>query len=151
MLLPSVPAHAAQAAKGAVALIVNEANTISDIRLADLRRILVGEVRRWPDNDKITLLLLPPGSTERRAILRATINMSDDDFTRHWISVVFQGEATSGPKAASSPASMTKLVAGLPSALGVLYLDDVPAAASGVKILRIDGKAPNDEGYPIVR
>lgn len=145
------PVHAVQTAKGRVALIVNKANTISEFSSADLRRILVGEITRWPGSSKITLLLLPPGSEERRAIVRTITGMSDDDFTRHWISLVFQGETTTGPKAASSPGSMMKLVAGIPSALGIVFLDDLPAGADGVKILRIDGKAPTDEGYPIVR
>ena len=146
-----LPRSDVEAAKGRVALIVNKSNAVSELSSVDLRRILVGDLTRWPGNSKITLLLLPPGSEERRATLRTLIKMSDDDFTRHWISLVFQGEATAGPKATSSPASMTKLVAGIPTALGMLDVDDVPAGDSGVKVLRIDGKAPTDEGYLIVR
>lgn len=151
VLIPTSPVHAVQGAKGRVALIVNKANAISEISSADLRRILVGEITRWPGSSKITLLLLPPGTEERRAIVRTITGMSDDDYTRHWISLVFQGETTTGPKAASSPSSLMKLVAGIPAALGIVFLDDVSAGADGVKILRIDGKAPTDEGYPIVR
>src|SRR5919106_4951782 len=72
------PVQAVQAAKGRVALIVNKANTISEFSSADLRRILVGEITRWPGSSKITLLLLPPGSEERRAIVRTITGMSDD-------------------------------------------------------------------------
>jgi hypothetical protein len=77
--------------------------------------------------------------------------MSDDDFVRHWISRVFQGEASAGPKTASSAASMARLVAGLPTAVGVLGAADVPAGDNGLKVLRVDGKAPGEDGYRLRR
>ena len=139
------------AAKGRVAVVVHKSNTLTDLSSADLRKIFLGDQTRWPDNEKITILLLPPGSEERTAVLKILLRMSDDDFMRHWISRVFQGEATAGPKTASSPASMLRLVAGLPSAFGMLDAGDAPAGDSGVKVLRVDGKAPSDDGYPLVR
>ena len=79
---------------------------------------------------------------------------SDDNFGRECVAIFngghFQGEATVGPKSTSSPASMLKLVTGLPSALGALYVDDVPAGDVGFKVLRVDGKAPNEAGYLLV-
>jgi phosphate transport system substrate-binding protein len=147
VLLLSSPA----VARGRVALVVNGSNPVSDMTSAELRKIFLGDETRWPGRQKITILLLPQSSEERKALLKALLKMSDDDFTRHWISRVFQGEATAGPKIAPSPASMAKLVAGLPSAVGMLDADDVPAGASGLKVLRVDGKAPNDDGYPLVR
>jgi phosphate transport system substrate-binding protein len=146
-LLLSSPALA----RGRVALIVNESNPLSAVTSAELRKIFLGDETRWPGNRKITILLLPQGSEERKSLLKSLLKMSDDDFVRHWISRVFQGEATAGPKIAPSPASMVKLVAGLPSAVGMLDADDVPAGASGLKVLRVDGKGPNDDGYPLTR
>jgi hypothetical protein len=35
--------------------------------------------------------------------------------------------------------------------LGILDADDVPAGTTSVKLLRIDGTAPGDDGYPLVR
>ena len=139
------------AARGRVALVVNQANPLSDLSSAEVRRIFLGDETRWPGNEKITILLLPSGSEERKALLKVLLKMSDDDFTRHWISRVFQGEATAGPKIAPSSASMVKLVSGLPSAVGMLDADDLPAGASGLKVLRIDGKFPTEEGYPLAR
>ena len=125
--------------------------TITNLSSADLRRIFLGDQSRWPSSNKITILLLPSVSEERKFFLRTVLGMSDDDFVRHWISRVFQGEATAGPKTASSPASMARLISGLPSAIGVLAAADVPSGESEVKILRIDGKAPGDDGYRLKR
>jgi len=144
-----VPASAQ--GNGRIVVVVNKSNAVDDMSSAELRRILLGEETRWPGNDKITILLLPTGSEERKALLKSLLRMSDDDFTRHWISRVFQGEATAGPKTASSAASLLRLVGGLPSSLGVLDAADVPAEHPTLKVLRIDGKEPGDDGYPFVR
>jgi len=139
------------AVRGRVAIVVHKSNALDDLSSAELRRILLGDETRWPGKEKITILLLPPGSEERKTLLRVLLRMSDDDFIRHWISRVFQGEATAGPKTASSAASLLRLVAGLPSALGVLDAEDVQDGDAGLKVLRIDGKAPSEDGYPLVR
>jgi hypothetical protein len=44
-----------------------------------------------------------------------------------------------------------KLVAGLPAAMGVLDGSAVAAGGGDLKVLRIDGKTPGDDGYPLVR
>jgi ABC-type phosphate transport system substrate-binding protein len=141
----------ARGARSDVALVVNRANPLTTVSSSQLRRIFLGDESRWPTNDKITILLLPSASEERKFFLRAVLGMSDDDFVRHWISRVFQGEATAGPKTASSPASMTRLVSALPSSIGVLAATDLPSGETELKILRIDGKAPGDDGYRLKR
>lgn len=138
-------------ARGTVAVVVHRSNPISEISAMQLRRIYLGDQTRWSDNQKITILLLPQGSDERRTVLRGLIKMSEDDFTRHWISKVFRGESTAGPKTTTTAASILRLTADLPAALGILDADDVPAGTTTVKLLRIDGKAPGDDGYPLVR
>lgn len=136
-----------RAAKSDIALVVNKSNPVNNLSSAELRRIFLGGQTRWPTSGKITILLLAPRSDERKRFLANLLKMTDDDFTRHWISRVFQGEATSGPKTAFSSASMVRLVSEVPSALGLLSKDDVPADNPDLKILRIDGKAPGEAGY----
>ena len=146
IVTPARPA----AARGRIAVVVHKSNALDEVSSAELRRILLGDETRWSDKEKITVLLLAPGSEERQAVLRILLKMTDDDFTRHWISRVFQGEATVGPKVAPSPASMVRLVAGLPASLGIIDTDDIPAGDPGLKILRVDGKAPSESGYALI-
>ena len=143
------PAHKG-AVRDRVAVIVHKTNPVSDLSPAQLRKILLGEETRWPNNKRITILL-PPGREERTTVLRILLRMTNDDFVRHWISHVFQGEATSGPKTVSSPASILLLVAGVPAAVGFLDAADVPAADAGIKVLRVAGKAITENGYPLRR
>jgi len=138
-------------ARGAVAVVVHASNPMSEISSVQLRHIFLGDQTRWSDNQKVTILLLPRGSDERRTVLRALLKMSEDDFARHWIAKIFRGDVTSGPKTGITAASILKLTADLPTALGVLDADDVPAGTTSVKVLRIDGKVPGDEKYLFVR
>lgn len=138
-------------ARGTVAVVVHRSNPLSEVSTMQLRRIYLGDQTRWSDNQKITILLLPQGSDERRTMLRVLLRMSEDDFTRHWISKVFRGESTAGPKTTTTAASILRLTADLPAALGILDADDVPVGTTTIKLLRIDGTAPGDDGYPLVR
>ena len=142
--------HAA-ASKGGIAIVVPKSNGVTGLTSGQLRKILLGEETQWPNKEKITILLLPPGTDERKAVLQILLKMSDDDFVRHWISEVFQGQAATGPKTASSPTSMLKLVADLPSALGIVSAGDVPPGDSSLKVLSIDGKTPGEIGYLLAR
>ncbi len=139
------------ASRGAVPLVVNATNPLNSVTSSQLRRIFLGDESRWPSNQKITILLPPSANEERKFFLHAVLDMTDDDFVRHWISRVFQGEATAGPKTASSPSSMARLVAALPAAIGVLSTTDLPAGTAELKVLRIDGRAPGDDGYRLRR
>jgi ABC-type phosphate transport system substrate-binding protein len=142
--------HAA-AAKGGIAIVVPKSNAVAGLTSTELRKILLGEETQWPNREKITILLLPPGTAERKTVLQILLQMSDDDFVRHWISEVFQGQAATGPKTAASAASMVRLVAGLSSAIGIVAVDDLPPGDSGLKVLAIDGKTPGENGYVLAR
>jgi ABC-type phosphate transport system substrate-binding protein len=141
----------AEAAKDAIVIVVPKSNAVNGLSSGELRKILLGEETEWPNKEKITILLLPPGSDERKAVLQILLKMSDDDFVRHWISEVFQGQTATGPKTAASPTSMLRLVADLPSALGIMDVGDLPAGESSLKVLSIDGKTPGETGYLLAR
>jgi ABC-type phosphate transport system substrate-binding protein len=147
------PARAPQRADaGRAAVIVHASNPITTISSADLRRVLLGEDTRWPDQGgRITILLLGPGTDDRRVVLRNLLKMSDGDFVRHWLGLVFQGEATSGPKVLRSATSLVRTVAALPAAIGIVGAEDLPPSDSGVKPLQVDGKPLNDQAYPFIR
>ena len=141
----------AEVSKGSIAIVVPKSNGVTGLTSAQLRKILLGEETQWPNKEKITILLLPPGTDERKAVLQILLNMSDDEFVRHWISEVFQGQTATGPKTASSPTSMLRLVADLPSALGIVSAGDLPPGDSSFKVLAIDGKTPGEVGYLLAR
>jgi ABC-type phosphate transport system substrate-binding protein len=145
-------APAPRADAGRAAVIVHASNPITTISANELRRILLGDDTRWPNQDgKITILLLSPGTEDRRVVLRNLLKMSDGDFVRHWLGLVFQGEATSGPKVLRSATTLVRTVAALPPAIGIIGAEDIPSSDAGVKVLQVDGKALDDDAYPFIR
>jgi hypothetical protein len=65
-LLPEL--HAGQS--HAVAVAVSPKNTASNITLAELRKIFLGEKRTWPDGARVKLFSRSPGTVERTALLK---------------------------------------------------------------------------------
>lgn len=59
---------------------------------------------------------------------------------------MFRSEVASGPKIVFSTDMLRDLVTVIPGAIGF-----VPASEVGpdLKVIRIDGKLPGDEGYPL--
>src|SRR5712675_2116145 len=74
-----------------LAFIVNAENPLTDTSLADLRRMLRGEVTRWPNGRKVTVAMREPGQPERDAVLRLICRMSEPDFTRYLLQATFRG------------------------------------------------------------
>jgi len=72
--------------------------------------------------------------------------MTEAQFRQHWIGKVFRAESPSGPKIVYSTEMALEQVSRTPGALSF-----VPAAVAGrgVKVLRIDGKAPGQPGYSV--
>ena len=59
-----------QAAGSDIAVVVSANSTVSDLPLADLRRILLGDRQFWGDRTRITVVVPPPASAERATMLR---------------------------------------------------------------------------------
>jgi phosphate transport system substrate-binding protein len=128
------PARAA--AHAALAFIVNTQNPVHELSVSDLRRILLGEMTRWPDGRRITIAMRDAGQPERDAVLRLVCSMSDQDFTRYLLQATFRGELQTSPKILDTPNGVRRFVFNVPGAIGYVRADEVD---SSVKALRITG------------
>lgn len=129
-----------------VAIIVNKANQIDSLTLAELRNVFLEERGRWPNGRKITVTMLDPGNPERDSVLRTVYRMRETDFTRTFLRAKFAGETTEEPRALASPANMVRFVFNAPGAVGYVRASGLDGS---VKPLRIDGIAPGEPGYKI--
>src|SRR5438045_3728399 len=71
------PRPGTAASHASLAIIVNTQNPVDGLSLDDLRRMLLGEVTRWPDGRKITIAMRDAGQPERDAVLRLVCRMND--------------------------------------------------------------------------
>jgi ABC-type phosphate transport system substrate-binding protein len=108
-----------------VAIIVNPSNTTSNVSLGDLNKIFLGEKSRWPNGKHIFLIMAPPGSPERAAILKSVYKMSETDYAKYFLQASFTGAISAPPKDAASAAEIKQLVASNPGAIGYVKQEDV--------------------------
>ena len=127
-----------------LAIIVNQSNPVQDLDFAELRRIFLGERSHWPNGRRITLVTMEPGQPERTAILTEVCRMSEEDFRKHFMQRLFTGEAIVSPKTLASPVGVRKFVFNVPGAIGYVRASDVD---NSVKVIRIDGRLPDDKDY----
>ena len=139
------PAGAAPAA-GDVAVIVGPDVTEDQLRLPELRRIVLGDTQFWKSGKRVTMLIRAPVAHERDVVLKKVCGMSEAAFRQHWIAKVFRNEAPSGPKVVNTTQTSLDLVSALPGSVAFVDVNDVPKNSKRIKI---EGKAPGEKGYPL--
>lgn len=127
-----------------LAIIIHKSNPMDNITADDLRKLCLADRRHWSHGRKVTLALLEPGRPERGAVLRQICQMSESEFTRHFLEGAFVGQVQAAPKELASPTGVRRFVFNVPGAIGFIPLRDVD---DSVKVLRLDGRAPSDPGY----
>jgi phosphate transport system substrate-binding protein len=129
-----------------VAIVVDRNNPVSNVSLTQLREIFFGDRRWWTHERPITLLAMGSGSAERETVLRTVYKMDERTFEKYFFFEVYRGELPNGPTNLSTPGEVKKFISRKPGSLGYVRSSDVD---STVKVLRIDGLLPDDDGYPL--
>jgi phosphate transport system substrate-binding protein len=129
-----------------LAIVVNTANPVDNLSMAELRKVFLGERSHWPNGRRITLVMMDQGQPERTTLIREVCQMSESDFNKHFLHGLFTGEVFVSPKTLSSPVGVRKFIFNVPGAIGYVRLSDVD---STVKVLRVDGLRPEDKDYAL--
>lgn len=129
-----------------LAIVVNRANPVSEISLADLRRLFRGQRSRWSNGRRVTLVMRDPGTPERAAVLRTLYGLDEREYRRSVLQAMFAGETSGAPKTLASDYGVLRFVFNVPGAIGYVRASEVN---SSVKALRVDGRLPGDEGYAL--
>jgi ABC-type phosphate transport system substrate-binding protein len=115
----------AAAAGEEVDIIVNKANTIDDLAVADAKKIFMGDKTTWPSGKRVTILMIAPGQPDRAIVLRQIYKMSEDEFEQYFTQAAFAGKVSAPPKDVASAAQMKQSVAANPGAIGYVKKEDV--------------------------
>lgn len=130
-----------------LAIVINQANLVNGLSMADLRRVFLGERGHWPNGGRrITLVMLDPGWPERDEVLNSIYHMDETEFKNHFLRGLFTGEVLVSPKTLSTPEGVRKFIFNVPGAIGYLRASDVDKT---VKVIRIDERLPGDKGYKL--
>jgi ABC-type phosphate transport system substrate-binding protein len=124
------------------AIVVNPANPVRAMSLAELGKIFRAKTTIWPDGKNITLVLHEPSSPGAKFVLDRVLGgtfdeqkaVLNDPSRKSAVPVVF----------AESDEEVMRIVGGNAGAIGVI---DVYNITGGVKVVKIDDKQPFDPGY----
>jgi hypothetical protein len=129
-----------------VAIVVHPDTELENLTMAELRAIFLAEQQYWPDKSRIVLLVRAPDAYERTFVLDRIYQMTEAEFRRYWIAKMFRAEIPSGPRVVFSTNMALGLVTAIPGSITFIQASDV---GSDVKVVRIDGKLPSEDGYPL--
>jgi ABC-type phosphate transport system substrate-binding protein len=129
-----------------VAVVVHPDTPISNLNLAEVRKVFLGDRQYWSTNIPVVLLIRAPVARERNVVLEIIYQMSESQFKQYWIAKIFRAEAATAPKVVYSNDMANQLVTAIPGAIAFIDSKDVKP---GAKVLRVDGHLPGEPGYPL--
>ena len=129
-----------------IAIVVNPSNAVSNLTVAELRKIYTGERQYWKSSSPVILLMRSQGAPERDVILRVVYQMSEDQYTQYWVAKVMRAEASDPPVSLFSHGIVQEGIKGNAGAIGYVRANEV---RPGVKVLRVAGLLPGQPGYPL--
>src|SRR5438270_6335020 len=136
----------AQTTKGNdIAVVVQSETPVSDLSLAEVRKVFLGERQYWNAKMPVVLVIRAPVARERDVVLRVIYQMSEAQFKQYWVAKIFRAEAASPPKIVYSNDMQLELVSGIPGAIAFM---DARNIRPGLKVIRVDGHLPGDKDYP---
>ncbi|MFT3925870.1 MAG: hypothetical protein QM778_25225 [Myxococcales bacterium] len=124
-------------------VVVGVKTNLTDISLAMLRRAFQGEGASTSDGKRLVPLNHAVGSSERALFDRAVLGLEPSEVGRFWINRRIRDEGAP-PRTLPSADMGVRVVASYPGAITYVSAKNVNA---NVRVLRIDGKLPQDAGY----
>jgi ABC-type phosphate transport system substrate-binding protein len=129
-----------------VALVADPDIPVSNLTLAEVRKVFRGERQYWNTNLAVVLLIRAPVARERDVVLKIIYQMSESQFKQFWIAKIFRAESATAPKVVYSNDMANELVTAIPGAIAFVDARDV---RPGTKVIRVDGHLPGEPGYPL--
>ena len=129
-----------------LAIVVHKDTGVDNLTMNELRSIFLADQQFWEVRTRIILLLRAPKSDERDFVLNHIYEMSEAEFRQYWVSKMFRAEVPRGPKIVFSTDMTLDLVVAIPGSISFIRADRV---TDDVKVVRVDGALPSDEGYPL--
>jgi hypothetical protein len=129
----------------ALAVIVSPNSKLTNISVADLRRVFQSERLTDPDGNRLIALNHPPKTVDRVGYDQVVLGMDPEGVGRFWIDRKIRG-GSGPPRTVESLATLRRVVEKLPGAIGYLRPSQL---SNEVRAVRVDGKLPEDSGYAV--
>jgi ABC-type phosphate transport system substrate-binding protein len=121
-----------------VAVITDKTNPVSSVSNKDLVKLLRTDTSKWPDGKRVIVFLSDLSSPDTQLLLEKTYGMTPGAMK------AFADGQKGVIVILNSDEEVVKAVAGQPGAIGVV---NVYSINSAVKVVKVDGKLPLEQGY----
>ena len=138
-----------QCVPGGLAVVVNKTNPVESLSMAQLRKLILGDVRAWQNNKNVTFIARDPNTKDFQCVLSSVVRLSVAEYHRYIISAEFRGDEPMVIQTVDSDATAGKYVSASAGGLAVVEANSLPAIGASVKVIRIEGKALGQPGYPL--
>jgi hypothetical protein len=107
-----------------IVVIVNKANPITSLTLADAKKYFMATKAVWPSGKRVTVVMTAADAPERGIALHEIFKMSDADVSKYFIQAAFTGQIDAPPVEVGAAAQMKQSVAGNAGAIGYVMKGD---------------------------
>lgn len=114
-------------------VIVHPSTAVNDMKSADVTKLFLGQVSRWPDGARVHAVDLDGSDPVRGAFSEKVLKARVTSVKRFWYQRVFAGQGVP-PPIKSSAADVVAFVASTPGAIGYVSLE---TDIKGCKVLGV--------------
>ena len=130
-------------------VVVNKTNATETLSVAQLRKLILGDVRNWPDRKPVMVVSRELSSDAFKCVLSSIVRMSDQEYHIYLLGAEFRGGDPLAVRTVASGVMAAKAIVGVPGAFAVVQASELPAIGDTVRVIRINGKEPGEVGYPL--
>jgi hypothetical protein len=120
-----------------ITVISNSKGAPSQMKLSELRSVLMGEKQRWRNGNKIQIALMKTNTPVGKSTCEKIYDMSADELKKFWLALVFQGKADA-PAFFNTESELQAFILENPGAIGVVA--EPTATTPDMQVILIDGK-----------
>lgn len=132
------------------AVVIHQSNPSVDLRLTELRAYFCGASKRWPNGSNVVVVERDSGSPAFRCLLERVLNMTASEYKRNLTRLEYSRGGRVTVKTLNSDGAACKFVFNVPGAIAVVETASLSLAdCNGVQVVRVNGKLPREEGYPL--
>jgi ABC-type phosphate transport system substrate-binding protein len=113
-------------------MVVNKANPSASLTKSDAKRLVLGQTISWPGGGKVVLVMKPEQSADRASVLQKVCGMSEAEYTRYEMQVVFAGRPAAAVQIEPSSAAIKSFVKANPGAVGFVHQSEVDSDLKAV-------------------
>lgn len=146
-MLALLEARADSAAVVVYAVVVAEDVPLTDITMEELRRVFLMKRAFWKPGRPIRLVLPASGLAGRKFLFAYVCQKTEGEMRRLVMESMYKGESDQPPKVAGSDEEALRLVSAIENSVALVSTGT--PHGPGLKALRVDGKLPSDQGYPL--